>query len=60
MSENKVLISFMGVGKGRTARDLSNLTGRVTIDTDDLIESATNLKIKKIFYQQGEPAFPLV
>lgn len=57
MSKNIVLIGFMGVGKGRTARALSNLTGRVTIDTDDLIESATNLKIKKIFDQQGEPAF---
>lgn len=57
MSKNIILIGFMGVGKGRTARELARQTGRITIDTDDLIESATNLRIKKIFAQQGEPAF---
>lgn len=57
MPNNIVLIGFMGVGKGRTAREIARQTGRFTIDTDDMIESATNLKIKKIFEQQGEPAF---
>ncbi|BHH82173.1 shikimate kinase [Desulforhopalus sp. 52FAK] len=57
MPKNIILIGFMGVGKGRTARELSRQTGRFTIDTDDLIESATNVKIKKIFETQGEPAF---
>ncbi|MFT5729255.1 MAG: shikimate kinase [Desulforhopalus sp.] len=57
MPKNIILIGFMGVGKGRTARELSRQTGRFTIDTDDLIESATNVKIKKIFEKQGEPAF---
>lgn len=57
MVQNLILIGFMGVGKGRTARELAKQTGRIAIDTDDLIESATNLKIKKIFEQQGEPAF---
>ncbi|MFT5700159.1 MAG: shikimate kinase [Desulforhopalus sp.] len=57
MVANIILIGFMGVGKGRTARELARQTGRYTIDTDDLIESATSLKIKKIFEQQGEPAF---
>jgi len=57
MPKNIILIGFMGVGKGRTARELARQTGRFTIDTDDLIESATNVKIKKIFETQGEPAF---
>ena len=49
MADNIILIGFMGVGKGRTARELSRLTGRFTVDTDDLIESFTKLKIRKIF-----------
>lgn len=47
----------MGVGKGRTARELSGLMGRFTVDTDNLIESLTKQKIRDIFAEQGEPAF---
>lgn len=57
MSNNVVLIGFMAVGKGRTARELSRLTGRYTVDTDDLIESIVKMKIKKIFTAYGEPRF---
>ena len=57
MANNLVLIGFMGVGKGRTARTLAGRTGRFTLDTDDLIESYTNTKIRKIFAQRGEPYF---
>jgi len=57
MNENIVLIGFMAVGKGRTARALSKLTGRFCVDTDDLIESLVKMKIKKIFEAWGEPHF---
>ncbi len=57
MKENIVLIGFMGVGKGRTARLLAEKTGRFAVDCDDLIESYSNLKVKKIFAQFGEPRF---
>lgn len=56
-SENVLLIGFMGVGKGRTARELSRLTGRFALDTDNMIESVTKQKIRDIFDQQGEAAF---
>ena len=57
MSKNIVLVGFMGVGKGRTARALAEKTGMYAVDCDDLIESRTNKKIKKIFKQDGEARF---
>ena len=57
MAGNIILIGFMGVGKGRTARSLAEKTGMFTVDTDDLIESMVNLKIRKIFALHGEPFF---
>lgn len=57
MSENIILIGFMGVGKGQTARELARQTGRFAVDTDDLIESLTKKKIRKIFADQGEALF---
>ena len=57
MADNIVLIGFMGVGKGRCARELAARTGRYTIDTDDLIESMVKMKIRKIFAEYGEPRF---
>ncbi|MCI5137817.1 MAG: shikimate kinase [Candidatus Electrothrix sp. AR1] len=57
MADNIILIGFMGVGKGRTARALAEQTGRFTVDTDDLIESMVNMKIRDIFAAQGEAEF---
>ncbi|WP_417914797.1 shikimate kinase [Candidatus Electronema sp. JM] len=57
MADNILLIGFMGVGKGRTARALAEQTGRFTVDTDDLIESMTKMKIRQIFAEQGEAHF---
>ena len=57
MKDNIVLIGFMGVGKGRTARMLAEKTGMFAVDCDDLIESFSNKKVKKIFAQYGEPRF---
>ena len=47
----------MGVGKGTVARALVKESGMFAIDTDDLIESMENRKIKKIFEVEGEPYF---
>ncbi len=54
---NIVLVGFMGVGKGSLARTLVKKTGRFAVDTDDLIESMENRKIKEIFKKDGEEYF---
>ena len=54
---NIILIGFMGVGKGTVARALVEKTDMYAIDTDDLIESMQNKKIKKIFELHGEQYF---
>ncbi len=57
MKNNIILIGFMGVGKGNLARKLSKKTSLFVIDTDDLIESSENRKIKEIFQARGEEYF---
>ncbi len=57
MTGNIVLIGFMGVGKGRTARMLARKSGMFGVDCDDLIESFSNKRVKKIFSKMGEPWF---
>jgi shikimate kinase len=54
---NIILIGFMGVGKGTVARALVKKSNMFAIDTDDLIESMENRKIKKIFDVEKEPYF---
>ncbi len=57
MSKNIILIGFMGVGKGIVARAIAKTNGFFSVDTDDLIESFENRKIKKIFKNDGELYF---
>ena len=54
---NIIFIGFMGVGKGTIARAFSKKSGLYAIDTDDLIESLENRKIKNIFAEDGEEYF---
>jgi len=54
---NVILIGFMGVGKGSVAREVIKHSEYMAIDTDDLIESMENRKIKEIFADEGEPYF---
>ncbi len=56
-NHNIVLIGFMGVGKGTLARELRKALDMMIIDTDDIIESMENRKVKEIFAQDGEDYF---
>lgn len=47
----------MGVGKGSVAREVIKNSKYMAIDTDDLIESMENRKIKTIFEQESEQYF---
>lgn len=55
--KNVILIGFMGVGKGTVAREIVKNSSYMAIDTDDIIESMENQKIKKIFEDNGEEYF---
>ncbi|MDD2370093.1 MAG: shikimate kinase [Sulfuricurvum sp.] len=55
--KNIVLIGFMGVGKGSVAREIVKQSSLVALDTDDIIESMENRRIKKIFAEEGEEYF---
>ena len=55
--KNVVLIGFMGVGKGSVAREVIKDSSYMAIDTDDLIESMENRKVKAIFDTEGEEYF---
>ncbi len=47
----------MGVGKGSVAREMIKHSEYMAIDTDDIIESMENKKIKTIFEDDGEKYF---
>ncbi len=47
----------MGVGKGSVAREMVKHSEYIAIDTDDVIESMENRKIKSIFEDEGEDYF---
>jgi shikimate kinase len=57
MGKNIILIGFMGVGKGSIAREIVKQTDIVALDTDDVIESMENRRIKEIFESEGEAYF---
>ena len=55
--KNIILIGFMGVGKGTVAREVVKYSDYIALDTDDVIESMTNKKIRDIFESEGEAYF---
>jgi len=55
--KNVVLIGYMGVGKGSVAREIAKNSSYMAIDTDDIIESLQNKRVKKIFEDEGESYF---
>ncbi len=56
-ADNLVLIGFMGSGKSSIARELANLTGRRSVDTDYLVSKGQGLPIPVIFARHGESYF---
>jgi len=54
---NIILIGFMGVGKGSVAREVVKQAKMIPLDTDDIIESMENRRIKTIFKEEGEAYF---
>lgn len=57
MAKNIILVGFMGVGKGSIAREIVKLSGIICLDTDDVIESMENRKVKEVFEAEGETYF---
>jgi shikimate kinase len=57
MAKNIIFIGFMGVGKGTITRALVKEGNFVSLDTDDMIESMENRKVKEIFDTEGEAYF---
>lgn len=56
-NNNIILIGFMGVGKGSVAREIVQISDYIALDTDDMIESMENKRVKKIFESDGEKYF---
>lgn len=56
-THNIILIGMPASGKSVIGRKLSTLSGREFIDTDELIEKKTNMKISDIFSTFGEEYF---
>ncbi len=54
---NIVITGYMGSGKSSVARAIAKDIGRFYLDTDLLIESLENDKIKNIFQRHGEAYF---
>ncbi|OGX37314.1 MAG: hypothetical protein A3C53_03430 [Omnitrophica WOR_2 bacterium RIFCSPHIGHO2_02_FULL_68_15] len=58
--KNLVLIGFMGTGKSVVGRALAARLDRPFVDVDEAIEREQGRPIRKIFAEQGEPAFRAV
>ena len=56
-SEHIWLVGYRGVGKSALARELAIKLRRRAVDTDAQIELAAGVTVKKLFTEQGEPAF---
>lgn len=55
--KNLALIGFMGAGKSAVGRELADRLGWDFLDTDELIEAKSGLKIEAIFERYGESYF---
>ncbi len=54
---NIILVGFMGTGKTSVGQRLSERLKMPLIDTDDVIERDSGMRIADIFAQHGEPYF---
>lgn len=55
--KNIVLTGFMGAGKSAVGKKLAERLGLQVIDTDDVIEEESGMKISDIFSEFGEDHF---
>jgi len=55
--DNIVLVGYMAAGKTTIGNALAEKTGRILIDTDQMIEKEQGKKISQIFAESGEQAF---
>lgn len=55
--KNIVLIGFMGTGKSVVGRALAQRLQRPFVDLDEQIEEEAGRPIRRIFTEEGEPAF---
>src|SRR5688500_14973465 len=57
MSDNIVLVGFMGAGKSSVGRVLARRLGRCVVETDDMITASEGRSIPEIFAAEGEEYF---
>ncbi len=57
MKANIYFTGFSGCGKTFLGRMFAEITGKIHVDTDMMVEKAENMKIAEIFETQGEQAF---
>jgi len=55
--QHVVLVGMMGVGKSTVARVLSVRLNRAVWDSDQVIEERSGRSVRRIFADDGEPAF---
>ena len=54
---NIVLTGFMASGKSEISKAISKITGRICLDTDDIVEKNVGMTINEIFAKHGEEYF---
>ena len=57
MSDNVILVGFMGAGKSSVGRILARRLGRCFVETDDMIIAHEGRSISEIFTDKGEAYF---
>jgi len=57
MTDNVILVGFMGAGKSSVGRILAARLGRCFVETDDMITAKEGLSIPEIFATRGEAYF---
>ena len=57
MSNNVILVGFMGAGKASVGRILARRLGRCFVETDEMIVAKEGVSIPEIFAGKGEPYF---
>ena len=57
MTDNVVLVGFMGAGKSSVGRILANRLGRCFVETDEMITATEGRPVPEIFAEKGEAHF---